>query len=145
MQRLMGFAALILLGLAPACAAANAEGPVGSRATSLTIARVAFHDPQVLVAKSMPPQFEIVLTREMPTPGWSFVVDSLTVDETSGRIVAKLSEIGPTETTSQVITPTQCRLQLGTLEPGSYVLEMWRRRGTSGAHALAQALVVIAR
>jgi hypothetical protein len=141
----MCFAAMILLALGPGCAATSAEGRAGSRATSLTIAHAAFHDPQVLVAKSMPPQFEIVLTREMPTPGWSFVVDSLTVEKTSGRIVAKLSEIGPTETTAQVITPTQCRLQLGALEPGSYLLELWRRRGASGAHVLTQALVVIAR
>ena len=143
MKTLVSAAALI--ALAPGATFAGADVPAGPHATALTLPDDPFRDPQVVATGSMPPQFAIVLTREMPSSGWSVVVDSVDVDEASGRIVAKVSEIAPADTTAQVITSVQCRLRVGTLRPGSYLLEMWRRRGSSGPHGLAQGLVVVAR
>jgi hypothetical protein len=136
--------ALIGVALVASCAAAQGNPP-GPRATSLVPEPPAFSDPQVLVATSMPPQFEVVLTREMPTPGFTFAVDSLEVDEQAGRIVARISEVRPQGITTQVITSTPCRLPLGTLAPGRYALEIRLRRGTTGPHVLSQALVLVAR
>jgi hypothetical protein len=120
-------------------------GPVEPRATSLTLAEPAFESPQVVVATSMPPQFEITFMRDMPTPGWEHKVDSVTVDPETRRIVAKLTESRHGGTAAQVITPTKCRVPLGRLAPGRYLLELWMRRGADQPHTLAQALVVIAR
>jgi len=122
---------------------ARAGGP--GAATALSIAEPAFRDPQVVVAMSMPPQFEVVFVREMPTPGWSFAVDGVEIDAKSGRITAKISDIPPGGPTAQVITKTKFRLPLGKLSAGVYSLELWLRRGSEGQHALAQALVVRAR
>ena len=131
--------------LALSCAVADVKKPTGSRATSLTQSPSVFRELRVLVATSMPPQFEIMMSRAMPTPGWSFVTDSLEIDDEAGRIVAQISEIRPEGVTAQVITSTSCRLQLGTLAPRRYLLEIWLRRGTGGAHALTQAIVLVAR
>ncbi len=120
-------------------------GPTGPRATSLTLVEATFEDPQVIVATSMPPQFEISFTRSMPTTGWDHALDSVTVDQQPRRIVAKLTEIRPSGISAQVITPTKCRVPLGRLAPGRYLLELWVRRGADQPHTLAQALVVIAR
>jgi len=120
---------------------AGGPGP----ATALSIAEPAFRNPQVVVATSMPPQFEVVFVREMPTPGWSFAIDGVEIDEKSGRITAKISDIPPGGPTAQVITDTKCRLPLGKLSAGVYLLELWLRRGNEGPHVLTQALVIRAR
>ncbi len=134
---------MILLVLAVTVRAGG--GPVEPRATSLTLVEATFEGPQVIVATSMPPQFEISFTRNMPTTGWDHAVDSVTVDQETRRIVAKLTEIRPSGISAQVITPTTCRVPLGRLAPGRYLLELWVRRGADQPHTLAQALVVIAR
>jgi hypothetical protein len=87
----------------------------------------------------------IVFVREMPTPGWSFSVDAVEVDEESSRITAKISDIPPSGPTAQMISAAECRLGLGKLARGVYSLELWLRRGTEGPHVLTQALVVRAR
>ncbi len=120
-------------------------GPTEPRATSLTLVEATFENPQVIVATSMPPQFEISFTRNMPTRGWEHAVDSVTVDPQTRRIVAKVTETRPSGTSAQVITPTKCSVPLGRLAPGRYLLELWLRRGADQPHTLAQALVVIAR
>jgi hypothetical protein len=111
----------------------------------VTLVEPAFSDPRILVAKSMPPQFDLLLEREMPTPGWSFVVDAIELDEEGRRIVARITEVGPTGNVAQVITKTACRLGLGRLRPGSYVLELRTRRAPTDEHRLSQALVLAAR
>ena len=113
-------------------------------ATRLTFPEPAFHDPQVQRATSMPPQFEVVLTRDMPTPGWTLDVDEVAVDAGTGRIRVRITEVAPGGVRTQVITPTPCRVVLGRLEPGVFSLELWLRRG-DGPHVLAQALVMRAR
>lgn len=140
------FAPVVLMPIALACAASGAGGdPPRTMAMVLSIAEPAFGEPKVMMAKSMPPQFTVVLEREMPTPGWSFTVDSIETDEQARRIVANLSEIGPEGITAQVITRTSCHIPLGSIDKGRYLLEIRLRRGSSGEHRLAQALVVDAR
>ncbi|HKQ62655.1 MAG TPA: protease complex subunit PrcB family protein [Candidatus Polarisedimenticolaceae bacterium] len=119
-------------------------GPPGTAppARTLMVRGDAFTDPEVVTLKTLPPKFELLLRREMPTPGWSFVVDSVEVDEAKGRIVAKVSEIAPEGVTAQVITRTELRLPLGTLQARHHVLELYLRRGASGEHALVQAIVL---
>jgi hypothetical protein len=80
----------------------------------------------------------------MPTPGFVLTVDSVEVDAATKRIVARITEVAPTGVSAQVITPTECQLPLGALASGRYVLELWTRRGSSGEHRLAQALVLAA-
>lgn len=125
------------------CAAARAGA--GPRANTLILPEAGFSDPEVVVAKSQPPQFQVVLHREMPTPGWRFAVDSVKTDREAGRIRAEVTETGPDGMVAQVITRTPLRIPLGSLEPGSYVLELWLRRGTTGEHRLVHALVLEAR
>jgi hypothetical protein len=141
MRRILWSLSLCTLALA----VAGEPGPTETSATSLTIAEPAFRDPQVLVAMSMPPQFDLVLDRDMPTPGWSFTVDEVAVDLEHGRIVARISEVAPQGASAQVITETTCRVPLGKLPGGTYWLELWLRRGTALPHTPAQALVIHAR
>ena len=131
--------------LVPSVTVQAGGGPIEPRATTLTLVEATFESPQVIVATSMPPQFEISFTRNMPTPGWEHAVDSVTVDPKTRRIMAQVTEIRPSGTAAQVITPTKCRVPLGRMVPGRYLLELWVRRGADQPHTLAQALVVSAR
>jgi hypothetical protein len=114
-------------------------------ALSLELREPAFREPRIMIATSMPPQFEILLDRDMPTPGWTFVVDGVSVDEDGGRLVADVSEIGPEGVVTQIITAMTCRIPLGRLSRGRYVLEIRLRRGAMGPHAPVQAFVLDAR
>jgi len=142
MKRWMVLLTLSVLSTHLACAASGAGSPA---ATSLRLARELFPDPQVIVATSMPPQFEVVFDREMPTPGWQSVIDGVEIDNSTRRIVASVSDIPPEGPTAQVVTRTPCRVPLGRLETGHYLLEVHLRRGRTGAHTLAQAFVLVAR
>jgi hypothetical protein len=132
--------ALSILG-APALAG---EDPAERFAMRLVVSQPAFTEPEVAAAKSMPPQFVLSLTREMPTPGWTFDVDALDVDAEARRIVARVTERSPGGMTAQVITPARLSLPLGSLEPGPYFFELWLRRGTKREHRPTHALVLIA-
>jgi hypothetical protein len=138
--------ALAGLVLAPACATATMKAssspPPRGRATRLVIPEPAFRDVQVVAEKSLPPKF--VFEWDMPTPGYRAEVDSLDVDAEAGRIVARVTEVRPAGPVAQVITPATFRLPLGVLDPGSYVVEIWLRRGTDEPYRPQQALVVVA-
>lgn len=134
----------IALMATPVFGWAGGVGAGSTSATKLTFREPAFHDPQVQVATSMPPQFDLLLTRDMPTPGWALDVDDVAVDTKAGRILVRITEVAPEGIRTQVITPTPCRVPLGRLEPGVFALELWLRRG-DGPHVLAQVLVVRAR
>jgi hypothetical protein len=132
-----------VLLMAAACGAsgsAEAERP----AMSLTVVASSFQNPRILLDKSLPPGFQILFDREMPTPGWRFTVDSVHVDTEIRRIVARLSEIPPSGVTAPGITQTPCRVPLGRLQTGRYILELWSRRGEEGPHGLEQVLVLAA-
>lgn len=144
MYKLPSIAGVSAAALLFACAPSGADGP-GERATRLTVREPGFSRAEIVVLKSLPPKFELVLQREMPTPGWSFEQDDVEVDAEAGRIVVRLSEIAPKGVVTQVLTLTACRIPLGTLEPGRYVVEIRLRRGSSGRHEPVHALVVEAR
>ena len=113
-------------------------------AMRLTVPDGPFRDAQVVMAKSMPPQFQVNLTRDMPTPGWKFEVDSVEIDGKSGRIVARVTEHAPGGVVSQVIKPTRLSLNLGVLSRGDYLLELWVRRGAGSDYRRLQAIVLVA-
>jgi len=131
-----------LAATALSCAVAVGNG--NEYAKRAVLLEPAFDDPQLVVLESMPPQFELSLKRDMPTPGWSIEVDSIEIDEKSGRIEAKVTEIRPEGMVAQVITPTRLRLSLGKLLPGSYFVEIRLRRGGTGSYMPAQAFVLVA-
>ena len=107
-------------------------------ATRLAVPDPAFRDVRIVPAKSMPPQFRVTLTRDMPTPGWKFEVDEVKVDAESGRIVARITEHAPGGIVSQVIKPTRLDVELGILPRGTYLLELWARRGADGGDVLME-------
>lgn len=117
----------------------------GTKARELRVTEGAFKNPQIAVLKSMPPQFHLSLEKEMPTPGWELGVDSLEIDAEAGRIVARLTERAPTGMVAQVVTPTWVRLELGTLDPGRYLIELRVRRSASEKYRAEHVLIVDAR
>jgi hypothetical protein len=134
---------LALLGFPAALGAAGPGGDAPAR--TLAVTEPAFRDVAIVVATSMPPQFELVLVRDMPTTGWTCVADAVEVDAATGRIVARLTERGPAGAAAQVVTATPCRVPLGKLARGRWLVELWLRRGADGRHTRVQALVVDAR
>ncbi len=147
---------LLTLTLLPACATsagsgsgatpktkpAQETGTPDSKAMAITFGRSEFSDPEVIVRKSMPPQFVVIFDRDMPTPQWKFELDGVDVAPETGRIVAKITELPPEGFVSQVISPHKCRIDVGTVAKGKYVMELWVRRGKNGSHRLAQAFVL---
>ena len=97
------------------------------------------------MAKSMPPQFTVALSREMPTAGWSFAVDTIEVDEDSRRIVAKVTQSAPKDMAAQVLTPTWLNLNVGTLAPGRYFLELFVRDDAGAKHLPSHAVLLEAK
>ena len=79
-------------------------------------------------------------TQQMPTPGYTFKLDTLTVE--GDRIVAELTEIQPTGLVVQVQVPGTAEIPLGALPPGRYFLEIRSRRDPNGKHRPAFAAVV---
>jgi hypothetical protein len=134
--------AVLPVAMLVACAAGYTKDP-SRPAAALDWARPTLEGAEIHVLESDPPRFELVLTREMPTPGYRFEIDSLEVDAEAGRIVAKVTDVPPDGMVAQVITPTRLRLSLGTLPVGRYVLEIRTCRGT-GDHRLLGARVLVA-
>ncbi len=136
---------LVSIALISCVAAQDAEVSPAAAATKMWVPETGFERARVVAAKSMPPQFTLVMQREMPTPGWTFRIDSLDIDQQHRRIAVQLTEVAPTGITTQVITPTPLELPLGTVEPGHYFVELSTRRAVDQPHEPAHALVVIAR
>ena len=120
-------------------------GNGGDRAVRMVVPESTIHDVEIAMSKSMPPQFHITFKRDVPTPSWSLALDSLELDETSRRIVARVTEARSSGGISaQVITGRSLKLDLGTLAPGNYVLEIHVRRGTDGAYRPEHAMILAA-
>ena len=133
-------AALLLSGIG--CMAGGKATDRG--ATRLTVPDPPFRNAQVVMAKSKPPQFRVNLTRDMPTPGWKFEIESVEVDAEAGRILVRVTEQAPHGMVAQMIKPTRLSLDLGVLAPGRYVLELWVRRGAKNEYHRLQAMVLVA-
>ena len=141
----MNFRALLALFLLLAIQPADAGGePATPAATSLTVVRSEAADPFKLVKlEGSPPTFVAEFTQQMPTPGWTFRIDSV---ETHGdRIVAKLTEIRPQGMVVQMIAPGTAKIPLGPFTRGRYVLEIRSRRNPQADHRPAFATVLLAR
>jgi len=110
-------------------------------ALTLRIVEPTFSDPELREAEGEPGRFALLLRKELPTPGSSFDVN-VEFDHDAKRIRARATEIAPAGITSQVLTSTHLLIPLCSLSPGSWVLELWVRRGTTGEFSLAQAFVL---
>ena len=99
----------------------------------------------VAEATGDPVEFTLVLSREMPTPGWSFEVDSVEVDGAGQRIVVALTERRPTGMVAQVLTTTEFRIPLGNPGRGTYFVEIRARPDAETPYQPAHALVIRAR
>ncbi len=138
----MSFRALTLLPLLLAIQPAGAGGePAAPAATSVTVVRSeAF---KLVKLDGSPPTFVAEFTQQMPTPGWTFRIDSV---ETHGdRIVARLTETRPQGMVVQMIAPGTAKIPLGSLKRGRYVLEIRSRRNPEASHRPAFATVILAR
>lgn len=130
----------LLLAIQPAGAGGESTAPA---ATSLTVVRSEAADPFKLVElDGSPPTFVAEFTQQMPTPGWTFRIDSV---ETHGdRIVARLTEIRPQGMVVQMIAPGTMTISLGSLKRGRYVLEIRTRRDPTVKHQPTFAAVLLA-
>ena len=131
-----------LLWLAVLTLPAWSGGPPHGKAMRLIVREPAFGGARVSMAKSNPPRFRLHLEREMPTPGWKITIDGIDVDGETHRIVVRVTEEGPAGMVAQVLTPTSLELELGVLEPGNYILELWSRGDPAVEHLPAQAFVL---
>ncbi len=136
------YRALLVLPLLLAIQPARAGGePAAPAATSLTVVRSeAF---KLVKLDGSPPTFVAEFTQQMPTPGWTFRIDSV---ETHGdRIVVKLTETRPQGMVVQMIAPGTAKIPLGSLTRGRYVLEIRSRRNPQADHRPAFSTVLLAR
>ena len=133
-----------LIPFVVAAAASMAGQPGPSAARGLKLLEPAFQTASARTHESVPARFEIVLEREMPTPGWVLNVDGVEVDEAAGRIVVRASEHPPGGMAAQVITSTPLTISLEPLARGIYTLEVRLRRGHGGEYTPAHAMVLSA-
>jgi hypothetical protein len=127
-----------------ACPVAVGGGPEKPTAKSLTVVRSEAANPFKLVQlDGTPVKFVAEWTQQMPTPGWTFVIDA--VDVAEDRIVVKLTEVRPEGMTVQMIAPGTAKIPLGSLKRGLYVLEIRSRRNPQNDHRPAYATVIVAR
>ena len=130
----------LLLALQPAVASGKSDAPAAS---SVSVVRSEAADPfKVVKRDGSPPTFTAEFTQQMPTPGWTFEVESI---ETEGdRIVAKVTEIRPQGMVVQMIAPGTMTISLGSLKRGRYVLEIRSRRDRMVDHQPTFAAVLLA-
>ena len=134
---------LLFLPLAIQPTGAGGE-PVAPSAANVTVVRSEAADPFKLVKlEGAPPTFVVEFTQQMPTPGWTFKVDSVETD--GDRIVAKMTEIRPQGMVVQMIAPGTAKIPLGSLTRGRYVLEIRSRRNAQREHRPTFAAVLLAR
>lgn len=100
---------------------------------------------EVVADKSDPTRFTLIVERDMPTPGWTFLVDSVEADAGSSRLTIKLTEVGPGGMVAQVLTSARIEVPLGQVESGAYFVELWTRRDPAKPHQPGQALIIVAR
>ena len=113
----------------------------GNAATTATLVKATVDEPIKLIrVDDNPVRFVAEWTQQMPTPGYTFELDTLNID--GDRIVAELTEIRPTGLVVQVQVPGTAEIPLGVLPPGRYFLEIRSRRDPNGKHRPAFAAVV---
>ncbi|MCP3980872.1 MAG: hypothetical protein GY716_16340 [bacterium] len=133
----------ILAALATACTWAGSD--TETKATHVERTVSPFEDVRISMRGPKPVRFVLHFVRDMPTPGWTFDIDEVSVDAETKRIVIRATEKRPDGIVVQVISPAEMTVELGALDPGRYVLECWTRRGTERPYGLTDAMVVSAR
>ena len=89
---------------------------------------------RIRTMESMPPQFAVILTVAMPTPGWKLTVDKLSAADADKRIRVDLRGKRPDGAWPQVITNTDVRVPLGVLPKGRYLLDVFGRYDAGEAY-----------
>lgn len=117
--------------------------PQAPMATRLQLMEQAVRELEIAGLRSYPPQFVLRGKLDMPTPGFTFHVDSTKVEPRAGRIVVRLTEVPPSDAGPTSATdPAVLSVQLGTLRTGRYVVEIYSRRSPSERHQLLQAVAL---
>lgn len=113
-----------------------------AHATRLALLDAPVSKLELIALPTSPTQFVLRGEREMPTPGWTFHIDSVKVDS-AGRISVRITDIPPAaDAVISVIAPAILSVQLGSLRVGRYVVELQSRRSPAEAYRLLQAAVV---
>lgn len=141
MRGLLGSIVALALVVGSSCAATETRSPEVLARTA-RLAADAFENAEVTATESTPPTFEVVLTKKMPSPGFKFEIDSLTIDEKMRRIVVDVTATRSPGIRPSVMTATRLRIPLGSLEPADYMLEIRTRRDPQARHRWAQAMVI---
>jgi len=89
----------------------------------------------IIVAESMPPQFFLEMKVTMPTPGWKLKVDEVGKPDADGRIKVKVTGTRPEGMVAQVLTDETFNVPVGSIEAGSYMIEVWYRGGENEEYA----------
>ncbi len=89
---------------------------------------------KIRTMESAPPQFAVILTVAMPTPGWKVKVDKVSAADAAKRIQIYITGERPVGMTPQVITNTDIRVPLGVLPKGNYLLDVFGRYDAGEAH-----------
>lgn len=132
MRRILLTSSLLLTTVTCIAAQDTPEPARGAR-----IREPAFTDPTVIKEDDT---FHLVLSREMPTPGWTFKIDS--VEASNHRITIKVTEVGPKGMVAQVLSKARLKASLGNLEPATYFVELQLRRNPDSDHTPVQAIVL---
>jgi hypothetical protein len=111
-------------------------------AQSLSLLSPAIESIELGVIASQPPQFVLRGQRQMPTPGWTFHIDSVKSEAASGRVIVELTDVPPEGMAVTTVGPTPISLQLGSLRAGRHVVEIHARRNPHERHQLLQAVVL---
>jgi len=90
-------------------------------ATKLTVAPAPFTITFKEVTEC-PPRFLMVLTRDMPTPGWELKGTARQLDGQVLRI--EITATPPRGMTPQVITPGAARVPIGLLRKGAWLVDV---------------------
>lgn len=139
-MRVLVWSILVSAMLAISCSVAS-----GGPASRVWVADARVKSAEVVAGKSEAAKFALVVVREMPTPGWTFQIDSVEADAASSRLTVKLTEVGPDGMVAQVLSPAQIEIPLGQIEPGVYFVEIWTRRSPAKPHQPGYSLIIIAR
>ena len=121
MRWILLFPVLSILLVAPA---AGGDGEALKSAFELEVRPSALSAVEVVTMESAPPLFALKAKLELPSPGYEPVVKSLQKADARGRMVATVTVKRLPGSWAQVVTKKAIRIDLGTLKPGSYAVDV---------------------
>jgi hypothetical protein len=80
-----------------------------------------------ITVRSLPPESNVLVSVQMPTPGWTLKVDEISKPDAQGRIQVKVTATAPEGIVAQVLATETVNVSLGKIKPGEYLLEMLYR------------------